>query len=140
MIILVKIFHFIALAMGIGGGITNMVLGLRAASAEAPAKIALNMAQGAVGKVATAGLVLLWLTGIYLWIALHGAALSTQLSFQIKLAGVISLTLISAYANIMAMNAAKAGKGPDPVKMKRAGMGMMLSALVALIAAVVTFT
>lgn len=140
MIVLIKVIHFFALALGVGGGVTNMVLGLRAAKAELPAKIVLGTAQGAVGKVATFGLILLWFTGVFLLMNMNDPGLSSQLSFQIKMAAVISLTLISLYANITALRAAEAGNAPDAVKMKRAGIGMLVSALVAMIAAVVTFT
>lgn len=132
-----KIVHFLAMGAGVGLGIANMILGIRAAAAEGPAIGALRMAQGAMGRVAFVAIVLLWLTGLWMWLGYAGGVTSTL--FWVKIAAVVVLTALSVIMNMKGMAAARGGAPVDPAFAKRVGMLMGLMSLIAAIMAVLVF-
>ncbi len=138
MLELLKIIHFLALAAGVGIGVANMVLGIRASKAEGPAVGTLRQAQGALGKVALGALILLWASGIWLW-AVYADATTAPL-FLAKIGFVVILTGLSIDMNLRGARAAKGGAPMDPAYAKRAGMLMGLMSLTIISLAVMFFT
>jgi hypothetical protein len=134
---LLKIIHFLAMGAGVGLGVANMILGIRAAASEGPAIGALRMAQGAMGRVAFVAIALLWLTGLWLWFGYRDQPVDTV--FAVKLAAVVVLTALSVIMNLRGMAAAKGGPPVDPAFARRVGMLMGLMSLIAVIAAVLVF-
>jgi hypothetical protein len=138
MLELLKIIHFLALAVGVGIGAANMVLGLRAAKAEGPAIGALRQAQGALGRVAFGAIVLLWASGIWLWAGYNNA--TTDPLFLAKIGFVVILTGLSIDLNLRGLRAARGGTPMDPAYGKRAGMLMALMSFSIISVAVIYFT
>jgi hypothetical protein len=93
-----------------------------------------------LGKISTAGLILLWLSGIALISIYADASLLSNSVFQLKLAAVIVLSGFSIAANLTVISAKKAGTPPNAARMKSISMGATIFGTLALILAVITFT
>lgn len=131
--------HFTGLALGIGGGLANLLLGLRASRTTMPEAAGVLRAMAPVyARVATAGLALLWLSGLLL-LAWGGLNALTIPAFQAKLAFVLLLTGVSVLARITARNAVKAGLQPKPGRIRAFGVATLTSAFIALGFAIVAF-
>ena len=135
---ILKIIHFLSLAAGIGVGVANMVIGIRAATAEGLVIGALRGTQGALGRISFIAILLLWVTGLWLWFGYHDTAASPL--FIAKIIFVLILTAASLDMNIRGMKAAKSGPPIDPAYAKRAGMIMMAMAFLAVCTAVINFS
>ncbi len=138
MLEILKIIHFLSLAVGIGIGVSNMVLGIRAAAAEGPAIGALRGTQGALGRISFIAILLLWITGLWLWFGYHDTEASPL--FIAKIVFVLVLTAASLDMNIKGRKAAGSGPPIDPAYAKRAGMIMMAMAFLAVCTAVINFS
>jgi uncharacterized membrane protein len=138
MLELLKIIHFLALAAGVGIGVANMVLGIRASKSEGPETGILRQAQGALGRVALGAIVVLWASGIWLWVGFNST--TTDPLFLAKIGFVVILTGLSIDMNLRATRAAKGGTPVDPAYAKRAGMLMGLMSLSIISVAVLFFT
>lgn len=138
MLIALKTIHFMSLAAGIGIGISSMILGIRAARSEGAAIGALRSAQGVLGRVALGAIILLWITGIWMWQAYHGGA--TSLSFTAKIVFVVVLTALSSTMTVKGIIFARGGRPIDPIFAKRMGMAMGLMGILAVTTAVIAFT
>jgi len=138
MYITLKIIHFLSLSVGIGIGVANMVLGIRAAMADGPAIGALRQAQGALGRVAFVAILLLWITGLWLWFGYQN--MTTTPLFLGKLAFVVILTVISVDLNLKGARAASGGAPVNPDYAKRVGMIMGFCSVAAVILATAVFT
>lgn len=141
MLELLKIIHFMALGTGVGLGIANMVIGPRAAAAGAADKLpimdALRATQGALGRIGLGAIILLWISGVWMWIAYDNSTLAPV--FLAKIGFVVILTGLSIDLNLKGVRAAKGGPKPDPAFVKRAGMAMGLMSFLAVCAAVILF-
>jgi hypothetical protein len=134
-----KFLHFIGMALGIGGGLSNLLLGYRASRATMPeAAVVLRAMAPVYARVATAGLALLWLSGLYL-LAWSGLNALTIPAFQAKLAFVVLLTGLSVLARSTARNAVKAGLQPKPGRIRAMGVATLTSAFIALAFAILAF-
>jgi uncharacterized membrane protein len=137
MFAILLIIHFLSLAAGIGIGVANMALGIRAAAAQGPAMIALRQSQGALGRIGLYAIILLWITGFWLWQGYNDG--TTDPVFLAKLGFVVILTALSLDLNLQGARAAKGGAPVDPAYAKRLGMIMGLMSLSAVITAVMVF-
>ncbi|MFQ5438154.1 MAG: hypothetical protein ACE5DK_04895 [Paracoccaceae bacterium] len=137
MLDILKIIHFLSLAVGIGIGVASMSLGIRAATAKGPVIGALRAAQGALGRISLGAIALMWITGIWMWMGYHGGSYSPV--FTSKIAAVVVLTAFSLDLNLKGARAAKGGSPVDPAYARRSGMIMMLMSLVALVLAVLIY-
>ncbi len=141
MLALLKIIHFMALGTGVGLGVANMVIGPRAAAAGAagnPAIMAaLRTVQGSLGRIGLGAIILLWITGLWMWLGYDNATLAPV--FLAKIGFAVILTGISLDLNLKGTRAAKGGPKPDPAYVKRAGMVMGLMSFLAVTAAVIVF-
>lgn len=72
MIVLLKIVHFLALSVGVGGAAANLIGMPVLKAAEGPARMPLAKAQRFVGQAAAISLVLLWLSGVAMVYAIYG--------------------------------------------------------------------
>ena len=137
MLEILVIIHFLAMSTGVGIGVANMVLGIRAAHAEGDAVSTLRQAQGAIGRVALSAIVLLWASGIWLWIGYSNTTLEPL--FLAKIGFVVILTGLSLDMNLRSAKAARGGAPVDPAYAKRAGMLMGLMSLSIISIAVMFF-
>lgn len=135
-----KIIHFLGLIMGIGGGMANALAASGLAAVPAGAHQIVGQFRASLGKMSTIGLIILWLSGIWMLLIAGADTLLDDRNFQLKLAAVIILTGFSIAANITVMQAKKAGGPPDAARMKLIGSGAMLFGLLALLMAVITFS
>ena len=138
MFTLLKIVHLLSMGAGLGIGLANMIVGIRASNAQGIAVGALRQAQGAMGLAALVAVILLWITGIWLWLVYHNGALDGL--FLVKIAAVILLTGMSITMNMKGAKAAKGGTPVDPDYAKRMGALMGLMSLIAVITAVMVFS
>ena len=140
MIEFLKIVHFLSLAVGIGGGVANGVIGAKAARAAAEVRPVLGGISGLIGRLSGAALILLWLSGIALvYLATNGWS-TLAAAFWVKLAFVVVLSAISLYLNLLVMRAQKTRTPPPAATMKRLGqIGGMCSVFI-VISAVIAFT
>lgn len=131
--------HFLSFSLGIGGGLANLVIGARAARAEPDQRPALAGAARIVGLIATAGLALLWLTGITLVSAGWGGWATLPVLFWAKLAAVLVLTVCSVLANAALIAARRTGAPPPSDRMAMLGRVGVTAAVLALLLAVAAF-
>mgnify|MGYP000081723161 FL=1 len=139
MIAFVKFLHFWALAIGIGGGMANMLAAPIARAADPAAKPFLAKLQRRIGQMGAGAILVLWITGIWLVAALYPALGGLPLLFWAKIAAVVVLTYFSARGQILSLRAMRGGPAPDPSVMRKIGMGGAASALAALALAVAAF-
>lgn len=139
MLEILKFIHFVGMAVGIGGGLANLLAGMGLASVPPEARPLVGAFRANLGKLATGGLVLLWLTGLTLIWQSEAASLWTNPTFQLKLVAVIILSGLSVIANLAAIRAKRTGTPPDAQRMKKLGVASQLAVWVAVLFAVVTF-
>lgn len=128
LLIILKLVHFFALAIGVGGGFATGVVGAMVGPKD-PALA--GAVQTRIGRVGFGALILLWITGI--WMLNTGVQVaSLGLTFWAKMACVALMTAISGWMQVMPV-AQKQALGP------RLGMAMMVLAILAIIFAILTF-
>lgn len=139
MLVLLKAIHFLSFTVAIGAGISNLLLGARLTVFPPQAMPPLVGFRLFLGKLSTIGLILLWLTGIWMVTATHGFGVFENSAILLKLAFVVVLTILSIVANMTVAKAKKLGTPPDASRMKRLGFGSQAMAILALILAIVAF-
>ena len=142
MFLALKIIHFLSFSVGIGGGVAAGILGARLRNAEASTQVAMGPVQKRIGQLSFVGLVLLWVTGVLMFLMKYGVGGLWNMDsfFWWKIAAAVILTLCSLRLQTLAYNAAKAGKAPPPKRMAMFGMLATMSAVVALALAVIAFS
>lgn len=133
----IKILHYLAMASGVGFGLASLVIARVGAGADPAALPALMKIRMRLGQGAFLSLLVLWLTGLWLWQSLHGGALSGLLGA--KIAVVILLTGVSGWMNILSLRAARGGPRPDPARMAQMGKAATALAVLAVILAGLAF-
>lgn len=131
MLATLKIIHLLSLAVGLGGGVANALVGARV-TAKAP-EIGLPV-QRLIGRLSFLALVLLWITGV--WMVLDGRALG-ELGpwFWIKMIVVLALTA----AAVTAQTAQLRGTA-TPARMRALGTGITGASALAVVFAVLAFS
>lgn len=134
------ILHFIGFVLGFAGGIGSGVTMRFAGTASAEGAAALRRLPPVFANVSFAGLVLLWLTGLILIWSAFGGPQNLPGLFWLKILFVLILTGL-AIAQHMIYARLKSGRaGPElAARLKMLGPASGLSALVALIIAVLVF-
>lgn len=140
MLELLKVIHFLSFSIAIGAGVSNLFLGARLAAFPPQAMAPLGEFRLLLGKLSTIGLILLWLSGIWMVVATDSMAAPDNMAFLWKLVVVAVLTVLSIAANVTVFNARKVGAPPDAMRMKRLGFGSQAMAILALILAVIAFS
>lgn len=138
MFALLMILHFIALGMAMGGGMSNIIAKRQMPKVEPITYPGMVAAAGAVGKLATTGLALLWITGVWMTSLKYGlAGMPFLLWVKIAIVGVLTAGSIS--LNLMLIRAKKAGTPPDSDKIDKHAYFINGLALITVAVAVVLF-
>lgn len=131
MFLTLKALHFLALAIGLGGGVANIVIGAKA-GADAP-QVARPI-QKFISRLAFAALIMLWITGLWM-IALNHSFATLGLWFWIKILVVLLLSAAAITAQISLLR-----PGPTtPARLKTLGLFITACATLAVILAVISF-
>ena len=138
MLLAIGIFHFIGLALLVGGGISNGVVLARAGTSDDAAKAALRSVTRRLGQISFIGLILLWITGVY-WVKLiFGGWGDVPLLFWGKMVAVVLLSVSALAAQMYSIVAIFSGSRTPREKVIRLTAITTLLALVALVLAVMT--
>lgn len=131
MLATLKILHFLALAIGLGGGLANLVIGQMAGAEGAPVT---RPIQKRIGRIAFGGLLLLWITGLWM-VSLSYALGDLPLWFWIKMLVVLAMTAAAVTAQLALLR-----PGPDtPAKLRKLGLIVSGAATLAVVLAVLSF-
>jgi hypothetical protein len=140
MITLWKMIHMLALAVGVGGGVANLIAMQQLKAAEGPARAALAVAMRHVGQAAALALILLWVSGLALASALYDSWAALPLLFWAKIAAVVALTAVSGTAQVLTLWGMARKSPPDPALMARLGKTGVALALTTTVLAVLAFS
>ena len=133
------ILHFLALAIGIGGGVASGVLAEISDRSEPTGKLAIGKAASIIGDVGLVSVLVLWLTGIWMVLEIFGGFSDMPAGFNLKILGVVALSAALLAMQVVKRKAKAAGQAPDPARMKVLGQIAMLSAVFTVSVAVITF-
>ncbi|WP_246225942.1 hypothetical protein [Chelativorans xinjiangense] len=132
-----KILHLFGLMLGAGGGLGSMMVGIQAKRAEGPPPPALLALRKNFALAALTGVLLLWVTGLWMWLVDYsGAWLGTAFALKLLAAAAILAILIAAR---IAM-ARTAPGSPPPAFLQRLGPISGLLSYIAVALAVIVFT
>ncbi len=127
-----KILHFLALAIGLGGGVANYVIGVMAGPDGAPVT---RPIQKRISRIAFVALILLWITGI--WMVSTTYTLSgLPFWFWVKILVVLGMSV----AAVAAQAALLRPEPETPAKVKKLGMLVTGAATLAVVLAVLSFS
>ncbi len=137
MLTFMKILHLFGLMLGAGGGLGSMMVGIQAKRAEGPPPPALLALRKNFALAALTGVLLLWVTGLWMWLVDYsGAWLGTAFALKLLAAAAILAILIAAR---IAM-ARTAPGSPPPAFLQRLGPISGLLSYIAVALAVIVFT
>ncbi|MCP4380970.1 MAG: hypothetical protein GY798_06055 [Hyphomicrobiales bacterium] len=130
--------HFLGLAMGLAGGFGNLVMSRLIAQAKPSDAMVLARFPSAIVRVSDIGLVLLWVTGVILIFSRFDGLGNMPLAFWIKIVAVVALTGLVGFMHTL-MAKAKRGDAGARARLPKVGPFAMLSALLAIVFAVLAF-
>ena len=131
MLATLKILHLLALAIGLGGGIANLMIGRMAGPEGAPVT---RPIQKRIGRMAFGGLILLWITGLWM-LSLSYTLGDLALWFWVKMLVVLAMTAAAVTAQVALLR-----PGPDtPAKLRKLGLMVSTAAALAVVFAVLSF-
>ena len=139
MIATLKILHYLAFSVGIGGGIANVLAGRIAGQAGPAVAAPIGRLQARIGLASALALVVLWVTGLWLTVALYPAVGALPTAFWVKIVAVLALTATAAILQRNAFAARRTGRPPPPAQ-KWLGVLATGLAVVAVIFAAIAFT
>jgi len=139
MLITLKILHYLAFSVGIGGGVANMIAGIVMKSVDPAARPGLGQVQARVGRAAFLGLVLLWFTGVWMLFADQGGPGEMGWAFWVKMLAVLALSAVAVKMQMLGRAARKAATPPHAPTMARLGMASGLASTLSVIFAVIAF-
>lgn len=137
---LLLIVHFIALAMAIGGGYANIIAKRQMPKADPVTYPGFGIAAAGVGKMATLGLVILWITGLWMASIKFGGFTDIPALFWAKIAAVVAASGVSASLNVMIFKAQKSGTPTDSAKVDKHAYALAGLGLIIILLAVLTFS
>mgnify|MGYP000355958553 CR=1 FL=1 len=135
MTMVLKFLHFAALALALGGGVANILLGHQIAAAEGAGKSVIMPLQRTLARISALSLLVLWVTGIALVYAYYGGWAGFGIFFWTKIAFVVVLTINMGIAQHL-MSRARKTATPPPGAVK--AMGLTGPVLLLLITALAT--
>lgn len=140
MVIILKIVHFLALALVVGGGVSSAVVAARVARVDASMRPALVGIQATIGKLSLGALLLLWLSGILLTYLYYDGWSNLPPSFWLKIIFVVILTGLS--VRMQMKTGASTGTSDKVPNSSRALLGQMaaVSSFLVVIFAAIAFT
>lgn len=137
MIAFMKILHLFGLMLGAGGGMGSAMVGIQASRADGPPPPALLALRKNFALAALIGILLLWITGLWMWLVdYRDAWLGTAFALKLAAAAAILAILVAAR---LAM-ARTAPGSPPPGWLQRLGPVSGLLAYVAVALAVIAFS
>lgn len=139
MLLAIKVFHFIGLALLLGGGVCNGVLLNKAGTGDDAAKSALRSASRRVGQISFIGLLILWGTGVYMVSNGYGGWTGFPTLFWGKMVAVVILSVAAVAAQMYSLMAIFSGSRTPREKVIRLTAITTLLTLVALLFAVWAF-
>ncbi len=132
MLLAIKIFHFIGLALLLGGGVCNAVLLKKAGTSDDTAKSALRSASRRLGQITFIGLLILWGTGAYMVSNAYGGWTEFPTLFWGKMVAVVLLSVSALAAQMYSILAIFSGSRTPREKVIRLNAITTLLTLVAL--------
>ncbi|WP_048646009.1 hypothetical protein [Nitratireductor soli] len=136
MLTFVKILHFFGLMLGAAGGLGGMMVAIQAKRSQGAPAPALMALRPRFSTITLAGVLLLWLTGLWLWlVGYDGAFLSGAFIAKLIAAAFI---LAVAIAGFVAVKRAKPGT-PPPAILQKLGPLAGLASYIAVALAVYVF-
>ena len=130
--------HFLGLAMGFAAGFGNLVMKGLITKAQPSEAMILARFPPAISRVSDVGLALLWATGVILIFSKYGGLGVMPGVFWIKIVAVVALTGLVGFMHSL-MAKAKAGDRGAMARLPKIGPFAMLSALLAIVFAVLAF-
>lgn len=127
--VLAKLLHLFGLLAGLGFGLVNILILLRLPSATPEGRGALAALQKLNSRIAFGGIILLWVSGIWLYYGAYAGAVLNWM-FYVKLAVAVVLTLVAGYGQVLLMRADLSG-APPPAPVMR-GLGLIVPTLAVL--------
>lgn len=131
-----KFLHLLGLVLGLGFGLANIVIMQRMATAQEAVRPAYAALQKLNSRIAFAGVLLLWVTGLWLYVGKYAGA-NLGGAFHAKLTLVVVLTALAGYAQWLLLRAERTGT-PPPANIMRF-IGRTVPALAAGAAALAVF-
>ena len=111
--------HIIAVAMGLGGGLANILARRQMKNADPVTYPAFALVGAAIGKMATSGLLLLWISGVWMSSIRYDGIADIPVLLWMKIIVVLAMTAISAMLNIMIIKSQRSGTPPDAERLSR---------------------
>ena len=140
MLIAIKLFHFLGLAMLLGGGIANGVILNKAGTSDDGARGPLRASQRRIGQISFFGLLLLLGTGGYLVTSTYGSWSGLPTVFWAKMVAVLILSISALAAQIYSILSIFSGSRTPRQKVIRLTAITTMVALIALVLATMTFS
>ena len=134
-----KIIHFFCLYAAGGAGLGSAVVvasAVRQGRRPGPAEAPLLRVFGKIGAVA---IVVIWLSGLAMTFMAWGGGAGLGWPFHVKLAGAALVLLAVGVMTFLSASARRAGRAPDPARMKPLSMVALAGTVIAVIFAVITF-
>jgi uncharacterized membrane protein len=133
-----KALHLLGLVVALGFGLANIVAMQRTPIAPEAARPTMAALMKLNSRIAFAGIVLLWLTGLWLYFSKYsGATLGG--AFHAKLTVVVVLTVLATYAQWLILCAERSGAPPPANIMRLIGRSVPALAVAAVVLAVIVF-
>lgn len=133
----VKFFHFFALMLGAAGGMGNMAVAMQVKRSEGPPPAGLVALRPYFSKVGLTGIILIWLTGLALYM-MHWTDADLGAGFALKLASAFLLLAAIVTTVVLGARAAAAGT-PPPAIVAKLGPASGLLSLITVALAVYVF-
>lgn len=139
MLVAIEVFHFIGLALLLGGGICNGIILGKAGTSDDVAKSALRSASRRLGQITFVGLLILWGTGVFMVTNIYGGWSAFPTLFWAKMVIVVLLSVSALAAQMFSILAIFSGSRTPRQKVIRLTAITTLLTLLALALAVWTF-
>ncbi|MGV6812184.1 MAG: hypothetical protein ACWA47_08055 [Brevirhabdus sp.] len=133
--IVVKLVHILAFCVAVGGGVASMILGIRAARSDDAARLALRGGMKAIGTGSFFAIIVLWLTGLWLWGGVYGFGAALGGLFHAKLAAVVGITVLVSFNFAVP----RIGKAVAPKTARALGASTLALAIIAIALALMVF-
>jgi hypothetical protein len=138
---LLKILHFVGLSLALGTGFANVRLGMASADMDMESRTKFFLRAFALSKNGSIGLLLLIISGIAMLFA-RGVHAMFQLggpTFHVKLALVVVLMGLLGRLQVLIKRAREAQGGPAMAKIPGVGRAMLITGVLVVIFAVLSF-
>lgn len=131
--------HFIGMIMGTAPGIANMVISRHAATATPEGATALRALPPILAKISAVGLLILWVTGVLMVFTAWRGLDALPIFFWVKMVFVVVLTIVSIMVHITIREIRTTGNVALARRLQKLGPFAGLTALFAILFAVLAF-